>query len=82
MDSKINRQLHDLEAKTQHLEVTSAYQEDAIEHLNQTLGKQHQEIQTLQRQVQVLSNFIKQLKHEIGGDAIKRPSEEVPPPHY
>ncbi|AZR82087.1 SlyX protein [Thiomicrospira sp. XS5] len=81
MDEQINQQLIDLTDKIHHLEVSSAYQEDVIEHLNKTLGKQHQEIQLLQTQVKVLSDYIKQLKYEIGSD-IKLPSEEVPPPHY
>lgn len=63
------------------LEIRSAYQEDMIDHLNKALGEQHLEIQQLKKQLDLVSSILRQLKNEMGTE-IKRPSEEVPPPHY
>lgn len=70
-----------LHQKMEALEIRSAYQEELLEHLNQALGKQHQEIQQLNHQLQLVSTIIQQLKNEMGSE-IKRPFEETPPPHY
>ncbi|QBZ83246.1 Protein SlyX [Hydrogenovibrio crunogenus] len=81
MVDALKEQVIDLTDKIHQLEVSSAYQEDVIEHLNQTLGKQHQEIQQLQAQIRLLSDILKALKDE-SSSGIKLPSEEIPPPHY
>lgn len=81
MVDTLKKQFVDLTDKIHHLEVSSAYQEDVIEHLNKTLGKQHQEIQQLQAQIRLLSDILKTLKDD-SGSGIKLPSEEAPPPHY
>lgn len=70
-----------IESRLESLEIRSAYQEDMIEHLNEALGQQHLEIQQLNKQLDLVSTILRQLKNEVEAD-IKRPSEEVPPPHY
>ncbi len=70
-----------IQDRLESLEIRSAYQEDMIEHLNEALGQQHLEIQQLNKQLDLVSTILRQLKNEVGAD-IKRPSEEVPPPHY
>ncbi len=68
-------------SKINNLESNMEYQEDAIEALNSTVGQQHQEIQQLQKKILLLSEYIKSLKDH-NNSGIKRPEEEVPPPHY
>ncbi len=60
------------------IEITQAFQDDAIDALQTTVAQQHQEIQTLQQQLRLLSEYIKSLREE----GIRDPSQEVPPPHY
>lgn len=67
--------------KVQNLEEKLAYQEDTIESLNQSMGLQYQEIQLLNQKIKLLSDYIKSLKAQ-GDSGIKRPDEEIPPPHY
>ncbi len=65
--------------QVQQLQITQAYQEESIESLEKTVAQQHQEIQHLQHQLTLLSEFLKNMKSQGG---IKRPEEEIPPPHY
>lgn len=73
-----NIDLHDVAERLQHLEVTQAFQDDTLEALQQTVAQQHQEIQMLQRQLKLLSEYLKTLREE----AVRDPSQEAPPPHY
>jgi len=60
------------------LEINQAFHEESIQALEKTVAEQHQEIQTLHKQLALLSEYLKTLRQ----DAIKNPSDEVPPPHY
>ena len=81
MAEHLTQTIQALNLKIQQLEEKSAYQEDTLESLNATIGKQHQDIQKLQTQIRLLSEFIKNLKSELNS-GIKHASEETPPPHY
>ena len=69
----------DLKVKMEAIEITQAFQDDTIDSLQKTVAIQHQEIQLLQTQLKLLSDYIKNLKQ---GGGIKLASEELPPPHY
>ena len=60
------------------LEIRLTHLEDTIETLNQTIIKQHNEIDTLQLQVSVLEKKIKSSQ----SSPVALESEETPPPHY
>ncbi len=67
--------------KVHNLESNIAFQEEAIEALNKTVGIQHQEIQLLKEQLIALSEYIKAIR-ENSSQSIKPAHEETPPPHY
>lgn len=67
-----------IEEKLHDIEVTQAFQDDALEALQKTVVEQHQEIQELRHQLKVLSEYLKTLREEF----VRDPSHEVPPPHY
>lgn len=69
---------NELIARIEALEVTQSYQEDTIESLEKTVANQHQDIQLLQTQIRLLSDYIKTMRQ----DGIRKPEEETPPPHY
>ena len=71
-------QLQKLEARVTELEVSLSYQQETIEALQQEAAKQIQENQQLNQKLLLLSEYLKSLNLE----AIKKTSEEVPPPHY
>jgi len=77
----MNDSFKKLKQNIETLEMTVAFQEDMIESLNTTVGKQHQDIQLLQTQLKLLSEFVKNLKNQ-NEHGIKYTDEEVPPPHY
>ena len=60
------------------LEIRLTHLEDTIEVLNETIIKQHGEIDLLQLQVSVLEKKIKASQ----SSPIAHESEETPPPHY
>lgn len=60
------------------LEIRLTHLEDTIEVLNETIIKQHGEIDLLQLQVSILEKKIKS-SHS---SPIAHESEETPPPHY
>ncbi|MBD3754554.1 MAG: SlyX family protein [Gammaproteobacteria bacterium] len=68
----------EIQERLQHIEITQAFQDDTLEALQKTVAQQHQEIQTLQRQLKLLSEYLKTLREE----AVRDPGQEVPPPHY
>lgn len=60
------------------LETQLAFQEDALQTLNEIVTRQQQQIDQLEREVQLLVMQLRELS-----DAMSRPeSEEAPPPHY
>lgn len=63
--------IHELQARI-------AFQDDAIEQLNQVILRQQQAIETLELRVEGLVMQLDNLKH---GDSEKLPRHEVPP-HY
>jgi len=60
------------------LEIRLTHLEDTIEVLNQTIIKQHNEIDRLQFQVVQLEKKIKASQ----SSPVAHESEETPPPHY
>lgn len=60
------------------LEIRLTHLEDTIEVLNETIIKQHGEIDLLQLQVSILEKKIKASQ----SSPIAHESEETPPPHY
>lgn len=70
--------LQALSEKTQSLEINQTFHDESIHALESTVAKQHQEIQMLQKQLKLLSEYLKTIKQ----DGIRDPKDEVPPPHY
>ena len=68
----------DIETHFADLESRIAFQEDAIEALNQVIINQQKDIDRLERQVQRLEHMMSQGNEGVTGD----PSKEPPPPHY
>jgi len=60
------------------LEIRLTHMEDTIEVLNETIIKQHGEIDILQLQVSILEKKIKTSQ----SSPVALESEETPPPHY
>lgn len=60
------------------LQTQSAFQAENIEAMEKTIAAQHYEIQLLNKQIKILSEHIKSLRH----DAVKDVRDEQPPPHY
>jgi SlyX protein len=58
------------------LETQLAFQERLIQELNDALARQQERLDGLERRLLALS------RRADGGDAIRRPEEELPPPHY
>ncbi|RMH61885.1 MAG: SlyX family protein [Zetaproteobacteria bacterium] len=59
------------------LETRLAYQERAIEELNQALTGQQRQLDQLLLRLKRIETHLQQ-----GGEPIARPNEEPPPPHY
>jgi len=73
----------DWQQRLDQLEMTCAYQQDTIETLNRTVGQQHQQLQLLQKQINILSDAFKSIKEQQTGlTGLKNPKDEAPPPHY
>jgi|JI7StandDraft_1071085.scaffolds.fasta_scaffold04695_5 SlyX protein len=67
-----------LQSQLFELESRLAFQDDALQQLNNELLEHQKRIEKLQRQVLILAEKLTQ-----GGDSgILRPHEEPPPPHY
>ena len=67
-----------LQSQLYELESRLAFQDDALQQLNNELLEHQKRIEKLQRQVLMLAEKLQQ-----GGDSgILRPHEESPPPHY
>ena len=66
------------EERITELESRIAFQDATINTLNECVVEQQKRIDQLQRQVQVLSDQIKNALPDLIAD----PSQETPPPHY
>jgi SlyX protein len=67
-----------MENRVTELEIRLTHLEDTIEILNNTIIKQHSEIDVLQLQVSQLEKKIKASQ----SSPVALESEETPPPHY
>jgi len=67
-----------MEDKITDIEIRIAHQEAAIDEINSTILKQHNQIESL---IADLSMLRKQLR-DISEDNIADQSNETPPPHY
>lgn len=76
--TKQTEQIDALTNRLHNLEINQTFHEDSIEALEKTVAQQHQEIQHLQNQIRLLSDYLKTMRQ----DAIRHPSDETPPPHY
>jgi SlyX protein len=77
-DLALSEMVEKLQQRVESLEIASGYQQDVIEALQESVGKQYQEIQQLNYKLDLLSNYLKSLREQ----EIKTANEEVPPPHY
>ena len=71
-----------LNIQVQTLEINQAFQEDNIEAMEKTIAQQQQDIQQLQNQIALLSEYLKTIRLESGQGGVKNQEDEVPPPHY
>lgn len=67
-----------LEARIEALETTIAFQDQSIEDLNEALGLQAKEIDSLKHEIARLSAHLR----DISSHPALAPEEEPPPPHY
>ncbi len=67
-----------LEQYVYELQSSFAFTHESVIELEKTVAAQHIEIQQLQKQIKILSEHIKSLRHE----AVKDIRDETPPPHY
>ena len=70
--------LRELSARTDNLEMKSAFQDDVIEELNKAIVAHWSKIEQLQAQIEGLKKFLREAQDNVGRD----PQDEVPPPHY
>lgn len=68
----------ELAQKIAQLEMTVSFQDDALDAVQSTLMTQHNQIQALQTQIKLLSDYLKTVREE----SIRAPQDELPPPHY
>lgn len=69
-----------MESRIEHLETQVAYQEHAIEKLNEMLNHQQLQMQELEKKVMFLRDQVK--ANMTDGSNINAPGQEPPPPHY
>jgi len=67
-----------MEMRVTELEIRLTHLEDTIDVLNQTVIKQHADIEVLQLQISLLEKKIKAAQ----ASPVAHESEETPPPHY
>lgn len=67
-----------MEDRVTELEIRLTHLEDTIEVLNQTIIRQHGDIDLLQLQVSALEKKVKAAQ----SSPVAHESEETPPPHY
>lgn len=78
MKSQINNQVDELQEQVFQLQENQAFSSESILELEKTTAKQHLEIKHLEKQIKILSEYVKTLKQE----SIKDVRDETPPPHY
>lgn len=69
-----------LQQQVENLEIKLAFQEDTLDAMEKTLAHQQMKIQSLERKLDLLSDFLKAMRSEQA--AVKPFEEETPPPHY
>ncbi len=70
----------DLAEHIAHIETKLAYSEEAIDTLSQEVLRQQQDIKRLESRLNAMEQWLKSNSHS--SDAIRRPEDEPPPPHY
>ena len=73
-----NQAIEKLETHIFKLQEEQAFTSESVYELEKTVVKQQLEIQKLQKQIKILSEYTKNLKQE----TIKDIRDESPPPHY
>lgn len=69
-----------LQKQVENLEIKLAFQEDTLEAMEKTVAHQQMKIQSLERKLDLLSDFLKAMRTE--QTAVKPFEQETPPPHY
>lgn len=67
-----------LEGRVAELETRAAFQERALQELNDAVVRQGRELERLQREVEALRDRLRAL----APSPVAPPDEETPPPHY
>lgn len=78
MKSQTKNQVDVLQEQVYQLQENQAFASESILELEKTSAKQHLEIKQLEKQIKILSEYVKTLKQE----GIKDVRDETPPPHY
>ncbi|MBO1925168.1 SlyX family protein [Thiomicrorhabdus sp. 6S3-12] len=60
------------------LEIAISHHEQMHVEMEKTLADQYTQIQMLEKKLGLLKDYIQSLNEQV----IKRPEEEIPPPHY
>lgn len=68
----------DLEARIQKLEERAAFQDDALQKLDDAMANQQRQLLDLQRRVRLLAEQLRKVEQLLPPEA----SELDPPPHY
>ncbi len=69
-----------MEQRIDDLEIKLTHAESTIESLNTTVFEQQKQIDDLQRQIEIMKEYIKGIGEQMS--QIATPGEEPPPPHY
>lgn len=70
--------IEELQEQIVQLQSRLAFQDDTIEHLNQAITQQQQDMDKLKMQM----SFVAKRMKEISTSQVASLSEETPPPHY
>lgn len=68
--------MHDIEARIENLEIKASFTEDLVDHLNQVVVRQQQQIDALLRELSQLRQQVPE-----GGNTVRNLRDELPP-HY
>jgi SlyX protein len=71
-------QLEELQQRIENLEMRNAFQDDVIDKLNHELTIHQEQLADFKFQVGVLAERVKNFQN----NAVARPEDETPPPHY
>lgn len=72
-------QPNDIEKRLTDLEVKASFTEDLVDHLNETLVRQQQQIDLLVREVARLNRQLGENAAASGGAGARDPRDEIPP---